>query len=133
MIKTFIAIVCFISIEKYDEIEEYEIETPMIRHMNEEEVNYTITSKFGTRYDPFNKEETKFHSGIDIAAPKNTKILASADGIVHETGYNSSLGNYVYIKHNFDNVILYESSVTDKFKPRNETEVSLLKSNSLVF
>ena len=73
----------------------------------EEEVNYTITSKFGTRYDPFNKEETKFHSGIDVAAPKNTKILASADGIVHETGYNSSLGNYVYIKHNFDNVILF--------------------------
>ena len=73
----------------------------------EDDVPYVITSKFGTRVDPIDNNLIKHHSGIDISAPANTKILSTADGTVYQTGYSESLGNYVYIKHDFDNVILF--------------------------
>lgn len=72
-----------------------------------EEDHYVITSKFGTRLDPFTSEES-FHSGIDLAAPKGTKIVASANGEVVRVGYQKNgLGNYVYLKHNLNKLNIY--------------------------
>ena len=74
----------------------------------EEEIKYTITSNYGTRIDPIDLNKISFHSGIDLSAPAGTSIVASADGVVYEVGYNElALGNYVYIKHDFDGVLLY--------------------------
>ena len=41
----------------------------------------------------------KGHNGIDIAATSGTAILAAADGIVLEAGYDIREGNYVLIQH----------------------------------
>lgn len=71
------------------------------------EVEYTITSNFGTRVDPINGSES-FHSGIDVTAPEGTDIVASANGVVIETGYQENgLGNYVYMEHNVNGIIFY--------------------------
>lgn len=57
-----------------------------------------ISSGYGTRKDPFHGK-IRFHGGVDIAAPAGTPVLATADGIVTETGYRAGLGNYVTIRH----------------------------------
>lgn len=57
-----------------------------------------LTSKYGNRKDPFNWKRT-FHSGIDIAAPLNTPILAAADGKVIHAGRNGGYGLTVIIEH----------------------------------
>lgn len=61
---------------------------------------YVKTSDYGYRVHPVTGEQNKFHSGIDIAPPMGTEIVASASGTVLETGYApSGLGYYVYIEH----------------------------------
>ncbi len=58
-----------------------------------------ITSSFGYRTDPFTKE-LGFHTGVDIGAPKGTKIMAVYDGVVVRADENSSYGKYLMIEHN---------------------------------
>ncbi|MCD8325885.1 MAG: peptidoglycan DD-metalloendopeptidase family protein [Lachnospiraceae bacterium] len=61
--------------------------------------NYTaISSDYGYRSDPFTGV-TKFHNGVDMAAPAGTSILAAYDGTVVAATYNWSMGNYVMIDH----------------------------------
>ena len=57
-----------------------------------------ITSKFGYRVSPITNEYS-LHSGLDIAAPENTEIYASYDGVVIKAEYNEINGNYVVIQH----------------------------------
>jgi len=57
-----------------------------------------ITSRFGTRRDPFTGVRT-FHNGIDIANALGTPVRASMAGTVTDTGFNSSYGNYVVVSH----------------------------------
>ena len=57
-----------------------------------------ITSEFGWRSDPFTGLRA-YHNGVDMAAAEGTPIVAAYDGIVGEAGYNSSMGNYIYIEH----------------------------------
>jgi murein DD-endopeptidase MepM/ murein hydrolase activator NlpD len=57
-----------------------------------------ITSRFGTRPDPFTGHPS-FHSGIDIGAPEGTPVHAARDGSVAEVGTNPVLGNYVVVTH----------------------------------
>ncbi len=64
--------------------------------------NIHISSYFGYRKDPFTKK-TKMHSGLDFAGPKNTKIYATADGIVTITkDSRRGYGKEVVISHAFD-------------------------------
>ncbi len=61
--------------------------------------SYTrITDDFGYRTDPINGS-TSYHSGIDMAAPAGTAILAAYDGVVVAADFNWSMGNYVMINH----------------------------------
>ena len=61
--------------------------------------SYTyISSEFGYRKAPTAGAST-FHSGLDMAAPSGSPILAAADGDVVAASYSSSMGNYVMIDH----------------------------------
>ena len=57
-----------------------------------------ISSRFGNRFHPIDKK-SKFHSGVDIAAPRGTPISAAADGIVKFSGRRGGYGNMVIIEH----------------------------------
>ena len=57
-----------------------------------------ISSEFGYRVHPI-YGRTIFHSGLDMAAPSGSPILAAADGVVVAATYESSMGNYVMINH----------------------------------
>jgi len=57
-----------------------------------------ISSYFGKRKDPFTGKKTQ-HRGIDIAAKANSKVLATASGIVSWASNRTGYGNLVEIKH----------------------------------
>lgn len=57
-----------------------------------------MTSGFGWRKGPFTGL-SRFHSGVDLSGRKGTPIIATADGVVKSTGFDSLLGNYVHISH----------------------------------
>ncbi|MDO9535713.1 MAG: M23 family metallopeptidase [Bacillota bacterium] len=59
-----------------------------------------VTSGFGSRISPFTRRR-EFHYGIDIAAPRGTLIIASADGKVTEASYRRGHGNTVIINHGY--------------------------------
>lgn len=61
-------------------------------------VNGQITSGFGTRLDPLNREGA-YHSGIDIRARRGEKVFATAAGIITRASYNGDYGNVVTIDH----------------------------------
>lgn len=73
----------------------------------------TITSYFGYRASPTNGASS-YHGGIDIGAPKGTKILAIADGVVKYTGWNGANGYTVIISHENDATSTY-GHVSDNF------------------
>jgi murein DD-endopeptidase MepM/ murein hydrolase activator NlpD len=57
-----------------------------------------ITSRFGIRRNPFGGH-TRFHNGIDLAAPTGTEVLAAREGTVKETGFDEVFGRYVLVEH----------------------------------
>lgn len=59
---------------------------------------YTISSDFVMRDHPITGKYSQ-HTGIDLPAPKNTKIVAAASGTVVTVGYNTAYGNRVIINH----------------------------------
>mgnify|MGYP003306504824 CR=1 FL=1 len=60
-----------------------------------EPISGTITSRFGA----ISSIRTSAHKGLDIAAPKGTKIKAAAGGTVTHASTDKSLGKYVIISH----------------------------------
>ncbi len=58
-----------------------------------------ISSRYGWRVHPILKTK-KFHSGVDYAAPKGSRIYASGDGVIKRAQYVGGYGNYVVIRHN---------------------------------
>lgn len=57
-----------------------------------------ITGSFGERIDPFNGEGA-FHSGVDIAVPYGTPILAPADGVVVFADTLGGYGRSILVDH----------------------------------
>lgn len=69
--------------------------------------SYTyISSPYGYRIHP-KLGVSKFHSGVDMAAPGGTNILAAADGVVRSAGYNGGYGNCLVIDHGGGIATLY--------------------------
>lgn len=60
--------------------------------------SYRITSPFGVRADPENDREG-FHTGVDLAAPYDTPVYATAPGTVTFAGYRDDYGKIVEIDH----------------------------------
>ena len=79
---------------------------PAIQPVSNKDLTH-IASGFGYRIDPVYKV-TKFHAGLDFAAPQGTPIYATADGIVKEADYNAGgFGNHVLISHGYGYETLY--------------------------
>ena len=61
--------------------------------------SYWVTSRFGTRNDPFNKKKAG-HKGIDLASRTGNRIQVMANGKVIKTQYsNKGYGNMVVVDH----------------------------------
>jgi murein DD-endopeptidase MepM/ murein hydrolase activator NlpD len=57
-----------------------------------------VSSGFGTRFHPiFNN--WRAHTGVDFAAPRGTRVLATADGTVVSAGARGGYGNAVEVRH----------------------------------
>lgn len=65
-----------------------------------------ISSYFGRRNDPFTGEITR-HSGVDIANPWGSPVLAAGNGVVTFTGYNSILGNHIQVDQGNGYMVVY--------------------------
>lgn len=60
-----------------------------------------VSSRFGHRTSPFTGRR-QHHSGIDVAAPMETPIIATADGVVTFSGNLAGYGTAIVITHGFD-------------------------------
>jgi murein DD-endopeptidase MepM/ murein hydrolase activator NlpD len=61
-----------------------------------------VTSGFGYRIHPtLNTRE--YHAGVDLRAPMDTPVYATADGIVEWSGFHqkSGYGNLIILQHNY--------------------------------
>lgn len=67
---------------------------------------YYISSRYGWRDNPFYGSRT-FHNGMDMATYRGAPIYAALDGVVVETGYDVTYGNYVIISHHSGYQTLY--------------------------
>jgi murein DD-endopeptidase MepM/ murein hydrolase activator NlpD len=59
-----------------------------------------LTSGYGPRVSPFTGNR-QMHEGIDVAGPRGTPIVATADGVVTFSGKLAGFGNAVVINHGF--------------------------------
>jgi murein DD-endopeptidase MepM/ murein hydrolase activator NlpD len=65
-----------------------------------------VSSGFGGRFHPiFNN--WRAHTGVDFAAPKGTRVIASADGQVVSAGPRGGYGNAIEIRHGGGITTLY--------------------------
>ncbi len=80
-----------------------------------------LSSPYGYRVHPV-YGGWRFHSGVDLAAPKGTEIYATRSGTVTRATYDSSSGYYVTINHgdgfssSYLHMTHYIVSVGDKVK-----------------
>lgn len=58
-----------------------------------------LSSTYGWRQNPMGGGENKFHYGIDISAPRGTKIIAARGGVVSYSGWRGSFGRTIVIDH----------------------------------
>jgi murein DD-endopeptidase MepM/ murein hydrolase activator NlpD len=68
--------------------------------------DYTMSSGYGYRRDPV-YGSTKFHEGLDFAAPTGTTVFATADGVVKLAGWKSGYGNCIDIDHGYNYITRY--------------------------
>jgi murein DD-endopeptidase MepM/ murein hydrolase activator NlpD len=86
---------------------------PAIQPVSNKELT-RIASGFGSRIDPVYKV-SKFHAGLDFAAPQGTPIYATADGRVKEANSEAGgYGNHVVINHGYCYETLYGHMVRIK-------------------
>lgn len=57
-----------------------------------------ISYGYAWRKDPFTGQRA-FHTGLDIVAPRGSRVLAPADGLVTKAGREAGYGNVVYLAH----------------------------------
>lgn len=60
--------------------------------------NYTATSSYGVRYDPFNGRRAS-HAGLDMAGVTGEPIMAAASGTVVRAARYGAYGNTIDIDH----------------------------------
>ena len=56
------------------------------------------TSPFGQREAP-TPGASRFHQGIDIAAPAGTAVVSALGGTIQSVGFSQARGNYITVNH----------------------------------
>lgn len=80
-------------------------------------------SRISSRYQRRRKHPVtgriKAHKGTDFAAPKNTPIYSTADGVITHAKYKRNNGNYVKVKHNktYTTQYLHMNKIAKGIKP----------------
>lgn len=70
-------------------------------------VTASITAGFGYRRNPFTSRGSEFHKGVDFAAPYGKTVVATGDGIVIFSGWNSGYGKTLIISHGYGITTMY--------------------------
>jgi murein DD-endopeptidase MepM/ murein hydrolase activator NlpD len=65
-----------------------------------------ISSHFGRRSDPITGRRA-FHAGVDFAAPRGSRVVATGPGVVSFSGYKSGYGYVVEVTHPTGHVTRY--------------------------
>jgi murein DD-endopeptidase MepM/ murein hydrolase activator NlpD len=65
-----------------------------------------VTSGYGWRTHPLTGTR-RFHSGIDIAAPTGTPVVATGSGTIVSAGWKSGYGKVIVIQHDDNHQTLY--------------------------
>jgi len=75
-----------------------------------------MTSVFGYRSDPFNRENAEYHPGIDFEGHKGDDVKSTANGRVVFAGWSNGYGNCVRIAHanNFETLYGHMSKIIVK-------------------
>jgi murein DD-endopeptidase MepM/ murein hydrolase activator NlpD len=60
------------------------------------------SSSYGSRADPIDRGIVRHHAGIDLAAPRGTRVAASRAGRVVFAGSRERYGNLVILRHSGD-------------------------------
>jgi murein DD-endopeptidase MepM/ murein hydrolase activator NlpD len=81
-----------------------------------------ITSGFGWRRNPLNRNRRELHEGIDIVARYGTPIRAAGSGVVTFAGYKYGWGNMVLISHGYGYVSQYAHNSTNLVKVGQKVE-----------
>ena len=90
--------------------------TPAIQPVSNKDLK-RIASGFGYRVDPVYKT-TKFHAGLDFAAPLGTPIYATANGTVETAGNTGNgYGNHVVIHNGYGYATLFGHMFKIKVHP----------------
>jgi murein DD-endopeptidase MepM/ murein hydrolase activator NlpD len=80
------------------------------------------SSKYGYRIHPI-YHTLKFHAGIDITSYESDTVIAPADGVICQIGYQSSLGNFIIIQHEYGFMTLYGHLSEICVKPKQQVSV----------
>ncbi|MCU0469650.1 MAG: M23 family metallopeptidase [Arcicella sp.] len=64
------------------------------------------SSKYGYRTHPIH-HALKFHSGLDLITLETDTVVATANGIVQQVGYQNGLGLFIVIRHEYGFMTLY--------------------------
>ncbi|WP_423066464.1 M23 family metallopeptidase [Devosia sp. CN2-171] len=77
-----------------------------------------LASRFGSRVHPIFKSR-RMHTGVDLAAPRNTPIYAAGDGVVEKAQWTSGYGRYVELKHvnGFETGYGHMNKIAEGMKP----------------
>lgn len=59
---------------------------------------YRVSSPYGYRMHPIKKKKI-FHTGIDLAAPAGTPIMAARNGVIATVGWGGGYGKMITINH----------------------------------
>lgn len=67
---------------------------------------YAVTSRYGWRSDPFTGNRS-FHNGVDLVIYRGAPVYSALEGRVISTGYSTTYGNYVIVRHHSGYQTLY--------------------------
>lgn len=80
-------------------------------------VDGILRDRFGFIRNRFGPGQSRFHQGIDISTRPGSRVMASADGMVHSTSWRSHYGKTVILKHHFGLSTVYAHLSAYNVKP----------------